>query len=164
MFLLNKTTRKTITTFLIVLIFVFVPRAAFAQINCDLNAVNFAVTGSDDIVVPMPSQIICPFLRLINLALMLSGVVLAVFIGFGAIKLSVSLGDPKGYEGSMRTFLFAIIGFFVVVGSFSLLFMLNRTLGLGLGYGSADNIGEAVFNWWREFLLGFLNLSETASI
>ncbi|MFC1756183.1 hypothetical protein ACFLZK_02205 [Patescibacteria group bacterium] len=165
MFLLNKTTRKTITTFLTVLVFVLVPRVAFAQIDCDLHSTSFtnANTGSD-IVVPMPSQIICPFLRLINLALMLSGVALAVFIGFGAIKLSVSLGDPKGYEGSMRTFLFAIIGFFVVVGSFSLLFMLNRTLGLGLGYGSADSIGEAVFNWWRTFLQGFLNLSETASI
>ncbi len=159
----NKT-RKLISSLLILLVLMFVPRVASAQVNCDFQSVNITTTGTQGIEVPLPSQIICPFLRLINLALMLSGVVLAVFIGYGAIKLAVSLGDPKGYEGSMRTFLFAIIGFFVVVGAFSLLFVLNNTLGLGLGYGSANSITEGIFNWWRGFLRGFLNLSETTSV
>jgi len=162
--LIKSKTIKSASSLLIFLILMFVPRVAFAAVNCNYQSVNITTTGTQGIEVPLPSQIICPFLRLINLALMLSGVVLTVFIGYGAIKLSVSLGDPKGYEGSMRTFLFAIIGFFIVVGAFSLLFILNNTLGLGLGYGSADSITEGIFNWWRGFLRGFLNLSETTTV
>ena len=155
----SKMTAKKIALSLIVLfILIIIPKPAFA-LNCDLTSSNL-----DGVAVPMPSQIICPLLRLLNLALMLSGVVLAVLIGYGAIKLSVSLGDPKGYEGSMRTFLFAIIGFFVVVGSFSLLLILNRTLGLGLEYENANHITDKISEWWEAFLRGFLDLSEETSI
>lgn len=156
----NKTVTKKIALSLLVIFVLFmIPKPAFAALNCDLSSTQYG-----EVVLPLPSQIICPVLRLVNLALMLSGVVLAVLIGFGAIKLASSLGDPKGYEGATRTLLFAIIGFFVVVGSFSILMILNRTLGLGLEYDSANSITDKVQLWWEAFLRGFLNVSEDASI
>ncbi len=152
----NTVLRKTITSTLVILAIVLIPRMVFA-IDCSLISV-------EGVVVPKPSQIICPFLRVVNLALMVSGVALAVFIGYGAIKLSVSLGDPKGYEGAMRTFLFAIIGFFIVVGAFSLLTILNNTLGLQLGgnYDSASGLTTGIEDKWIQFLEATFNLKETA--
>jgi hypothetical protein len=147
---------KFILSTVLSLVFAFYAKNSYA-LDCNLDA----VPGTP---APLPSQILCPLVRVVNLGLILSGVALVVFIGYGAIRLAVSLGDPKGYEASMRAFLFAVIGFFIVVGAFSILFLLNKTFGLGLGYDSANSLTENIELWWKEFLRGFLNLSEETAI
>ena len=62
-------------------------RPAYALPNCDLNQ-----DCGTDVCDPKPSQIICPFLRIINFFFIIVGIVFAVMIGVGAIKIATSLG------------------------------------------------------------------------
>lgn len=117
---------------------------AFFSSDCNVGS---AGSGA-----PYPGDIICPLIRIVNLLILVAGVGLAVFIGYGAIKLSASTGDPKAYEASLRTFWFAIIGFFVVVGSFALLFILDTTLGLGLGFSTPGEMVDRIRTSFDELL------------
>ena len=138
--------RKVLTTIFVFTLFFGFFKVSHAQLNaayCDVNTADPSLH---------PRHIICPLIRIMNLLILVSGVALVVFIGFGAIKLSTSLGDPKAYDASMKTFLFALIGFFIIVGAFALVFILDRTLGLGLGFTSPMQIGSRIAIWWDQLL------------
>lgn len=87
-----------------------------------------------------PRFIICPFIRILNLGLYASGIALAIFIGYGAIKMSLALGDPKGLQGASKTWTFALIGFFIIVGS---IFIISVTAKL---FGNTSLSYSFIFN------------------
>jgi hypothetical protein len=103
---------------------------SYAQIDCDYT----------NLQAPRPTQILCPIIRLVNMALLVAGAVFILILGFGAIKMSLSLGDPKAFQSSHNTILFAGIGAFIVLGAFTIFFIINRTLGLGLVWSSPADI------------------------
>lgn len=105
---------------------------------------------------PLPSQIICPFVRVINLALLLVGAVLIAMIVLGAIKMAVSLGDPKALQGAKLTWTYAIIGTFVVLGSFFILFLINKTFGLGINLFERGNAAAGIFEKIQENIRSFM--------
>lgn len=139
---------------LVLSLFVFVLFFSFFQNTAHAGPGTYCYI-EPDLAAPHPRHIICPLIRIVNLLLLVSGVGLAVFIGYGAIKLSASLGDPKAFEGALRTFLFAIIGFFVIVGSFALLFILDRTLGLGFGFSTPADIAGRFSAMWDQLMCRF---------
>ncbi len=63
----------------------------------------------------------------------MGGIIFAIMIGIGAIKLAVSLGDPKGLEGASRTWTYALVGVAIVLGAVTLVSLIGRVLGLNLG-------------------------------
>jgi hypothetical protein len=134
----KSTWRKILPSLLVFFLFIGFSHNAYALsiAGCDVASNSGA---------PSPDQILCPVVRIFNILLLISGVALATFIGYGAIKLSASLGDPKAYEGAVRTFQFAIIGFFIVVGSFAILFILDKTIfGEAMGFSSPQDIFNAI--------------------
>jgi len=118
-------------------------------LDCDINMTS-------EYPAPLPSQILCPFVRVFNLGLILVGAVLIMMIVMGAIKMATSLGDPKAYQGASLTWTYALIGTFVVLGSFALIFILNKTFGLGIalfeGDGASDGIFSKIQENWANFL------------
>ncbi len=75
-------------------------------------------------------------------------------LGFGAIKMSLSLGDPKAYQSSMNTMLFAGVGALIVLGAFTIFFILNKTLGLGLAWTTPEEIYTFFIGELRGLLIG----------
>lgn len=127
-----KNTRKLLV---ITLIFIFglivfsSAKPVFAQYNltpgsCDLSSLDH----------PEPWQILCPILRLLNFVIIVAGIVFAVMITYGAIKISTSLGDPKAYAGAWRNMWFAILGVFVVLGAYAILRILSSVFGLNINF------------------------------
>lgn len=95
---------------------------------CDLNSQNVIDNG------PQPWQILCPLLRFLNFAIVVAGIVFAVMIAYGAIKISLSLGDPKAYAGAWRNMWFAILGVFVVLGAYGIIRILSSVFGLNINF------------------------------
>ena len=78
--------------------------------------VSFAAANCADIKdPPLPEQIVCPFIGIINITIGLVGAMIVVMCVYGGIKLSLSLGDPKGYAGAQNTWFWAVVGGGVVV-------------------------------------------------
>jgi len=90
---------------------------------------------------PLPSQIFCPLIKVVNFGLIFVGVVLIIMIILGAIKMATALGDPKGLQGANLTWTYAVIGTFIVLGSFTLIFILNNVFGLGISILGGDDPG-----------------------
>jgi hypothetical protein len=81
---------------------------------------------------PSIAGLICPIVRIFNLLILASGLVFAMMIGYGSIKLSMALGDPKGFDAAKMTLFYAFLGFGVVLGSFTILSILSGFLGAGI--------------------------------
>ena len=81
---------------------------------------------------PSPIAIVCPFVRLLNIAVLSVGAVFLGMVVYGGIKLSLSLGDPKGYQGAQQTWFWAVVGLKVVLGFFTILVIVDNIFGLGL--------------------------------
>jgi len=144
----NLLVLKTLISFVIV-ISAF---AVFSQVNISYaQPIDCDFTNQ---IAPRPLQIICPVMKLARLVIVVAGAVFTLMLGFGAIKLSTSLGDPKAYESSMNTVLFAGVGAFIVLGAFTIFFILNRTLGLGLSWTTPADIFSSFTNEFRDLLLG----------
>lgn len=121
-------------------------------------AFNFFITfaydcaGFDaDIVsgeAPSPLAISCVIGRIINVVVLVAGLGLVYMILWGAFKLSMSQGDPKGYVGAQNTWFYAIIGFLIVVGFFALYTIMAQILGLPVPStdGLQQRIEDAVSN------------------
>ena len=113
---------KKIFSILFVLLLVSsAPVFAADALPCDLT---------DD--APQLYQIVCPVARVINVLIIVVGVVLVVMIVMGALKMSLALGDPKGFSGALTTWQFAAIGGFIVVGVFAILFIIFNLFGINL--------------------------------
>ncbi len=70
---------------------------------------------------PGPQDIICPVIRIVNIALLSSGAVLILMLLWGGVKLALAIGDPKAMQAASATWTWAIIGFAVVIGGATLL-------------------------------------------
>lgn len=79
---------------------------------------------------PSPLAILCPIAKLFNVILLSSAAVFVIFIFMTSIKYAMAQGDPKALQGSKQSLTFAIIGFIVVIGSYTALTIIKNVLGL----------------------------------
>ena len=84
--------------------------------------------GSGD--APSPLAMTCIVARVINLFLFSVGVAFVVIVGYGAIKGSLALGDPKGLTAARQTWTYGLVGFFVVVFFFAIFVIILNALGM----------------------------------
>ena len=119
-------------------------------VDCDLSSVPADAA-------PSPDKIFCPLIKVINVGIALGGVVFLIFILIGAIKLAVSLGDPKGFQGASDTWTYAVIGVFVVFGAFMLVGIVDRMFGLGIG--DSLNLVDQATSAWSRFLRNSLGVT-----
>lgn len=95
-----------------------------SQLSSDLNSGQ----------APSPLAIVCIIARVINVFILFVGIVLIVMIAYSAIKLSLTLGDPKGFKGVQSTWQYIIIGTFVVLGFFAIFRIVTHVLGISNFY------------------------------
>ncbi|NMB69589.1 hypothetical protein GYA27_00075 [candidate division WWE3 bacterium] len=79
---------------------------------------------------PDPRAFVCIVGRVINIFIGMAAVAFIYMVLYGAFKLSMSQGDPKGYAGAQNTWFYALIGFLIVVGFFSVYLIVAGILGL----------------------------------
>lgn len=79
---------------------------------------------------PSPMAILCPLVRYLNLILYASAAVFVIMVFLSAIKYALSQGDPKALQGAKGSLTWAIIGFLVIIGVFTMLVILKNVLGL----------------------------------
>ena len=140
--------QKTLTTFLTFVLIANIISAANSAYAFFINDSFCEISGE----VPDPAQIVCPFVRLYNGFILAAGVVLTIMIAIGGIKLSMSLGDPKGYQAASRTWTYTLWGVGIVFGAFFLVRTLNYTLGLGLPFSSPTGMFEFMGDKINKFL------------
>lgn len=68
--------------------------------------------------------------NIIGKAFLFLGLVTIAFLFYGAILYVTSQGDPKGIEKAQKTMTYAIIGAAVVIGSFIIVEVVLKALGL----------------------------------
>lgn len=78
--------------------------------------------------------------RVFNVLVLSVGVVFVAMLFLSAYKFSISQGDPKGIEGAKKTLTHALIGFLVVVGVYSLLYLIVSSLGGDEAYGTPSGL------------------------
>jgi hypothetical protein len=76
-----------------------------------------------------------------------------VIVVYGGIKLSMSFGDPKAFEGGKTTWTYAVIGFAVVLGFFLILAIVMGILG-STYYTTPDSFFTELQSRIRDFLTG----------
>lgn len=94
---------------------------------------------------PSLDQLLCPIVRVFNTMILLVGAVLIIMIIYGAIKLALSLGDPKGFESARATWLYAAIGLGIILGFWGIFTIIINRLNLGGTYtGPMDPFTKAM--------------------
>ncbi len=97
---------------------------------------------------PTPVNIMCPIVRTFNIFIWVVGGVLAIMIGYGAIKLAMSWGTPQGMMGATFTWTWAFVGFLVIVGFFAMFLIFSSALGIS-PFSTPDEIFQKIgCNWW----------------
>jgi len=89
--------------------------AADAPITCSTYTLD-----TDMRQVPL-TVILCPVVKLLNILIIASAFIFAIFVIIGAVKLSLALGDPKGYEAAKWSLFYSLLGFAIILAFFSLL-------------------------------------------
>lgn len=84
--------------------------------------------GTDD--APDVTAIACVLGRVITILLYVGGALFIAMVAYGAIKLAMASGDPKGYEGAKATWTYAVIGVGVVVGSAAIFSIVGKLFGI----------------------------------
>ncbi len=105
------------------MLFFVMSEPTYAAVNCDVDY-------SSDTDPPMPVQILCPAIKVINYAIVIVGAVFTVMVVFTGYRYYTSFGDPKGLEGAKSSFVHAVLGLVIVVGSFTTMVLLVNILGL----------------------------------
>lgn len=93
---------------------------------------NYALALSDP---PTFDELQPILVRIINVFIMCAGLVLVVMIAYGVWKSSLATGDPRGLEGAKSTWSYALYGFFIVVGVFAIIMIIEGVIGLSSGGG-----------------------------
>ena len=119
-------------------------RNAYAQIICPENEAALAD--------PHPAAILCPFARLLNIAVWLAGAAFVIMVLMTAYKYSTAQGDPKAMQGAKNTLTYAVYGLMVVIGLFSIALIAGNLLGVGGPIGSPNT----PFNSLHDALMDFL--------
>jgi hypothetical protein len=71
--------------------------------------------------------------RIINVLMISAGAVLVAMIAYGVWKSSLSTGDPRALEGAKSTWTYALYGFFIVVGAFAIIMIVEGVIGVSSG-------------------------------
>jgi hypothetical protein len=95
----------------------------------------YGVTGDEATI----SQLLDTIFRILNILILISGLVFAIMLGVASVKFSLSLGDPKGYEGAKATLTSALFGFGIVLGVFVIFNLIGSTLGIRGGWSIGTN-------------------------
>jgi len=84
--------------------------------------------------------------RIINVLMMSAGAVLVTMIAYGVWKSSLATGDPRGLEGAKSTWTYALYGFFIVVGAFAIIMIIEGIIGISSGAsgGLVNNLINAI--------------------
>ena len=117
------------------LVFVTVLAFNFNSVYADVPDCSgslIGTAGNDN--PPSLDKLFCPVVRVFNAAILLVGAILVIMIIYGAIKLALSLGDPKGFESAKATWLYAGIGLGIILGFWGLLTIIMNRLNLGDTY------------------------------
>lgn len=104
------------------LFLIFNLAVSHAQLSCDL--------GTDD--APSPTAIACIIGRIINIATLVGGMAFVAMVGYGAAKLAMAAGSPKGYEGAKNTWQWALIGAFTIAGVYMILSVVGKLFGFSI--------------------------------
>lgn len=110
-----------------------------------IYAYDCTVEGSN---APRLEQIVCPFARVINVMIYAAGAALVLMLLWGAIKLALAVGDPKGMQAASMTWTYALVGFAVIVGGVLIITIMGRLLGWTIGdpfsviYTSIQDFGQ----------------------
>lgn len=99
-------------------------RAAEYELQCN----ELTQTAWDK--APSPLAILCPLVRYLNVILYASAAVFIAMVFLSAIKYALSQGDPKALQGAKGALTWAIVGFIVVIGVFTMLVIFKNVLGL----------------------------------
>lgn len=134
---MNKITIM-ITAYLIMFIasLAIIPCSALA-LDCSYDPRNSSAKD------PSLAQIVCPFSRFFNVLVYSSGAVFVIVMLYGAIKLGISLGDPKGYQAAQLTWNYGVLGFLIIVGFFLIFNIIMGFVGV-TGYNPFDQIASAI--------------------
>jgi uncharacterized protein YhhL (DUF1145 family) len=97
---------------------------------CQNLDVEGNVAGGNTINHLSPLKVVCPFARLLNVALYSAGIVFVIMLVYGGIKLSMAQGDPKAMQAVKGTWTWAVIGFGVVIGFIALLSIATGLFGI----------------------------------
>jgi hypothetical protein len=115
-------TNKTSSQIAIYLFLLTNAVSTFAQTATGCNL------GTDD--APQISSIACILARIISLMLICAGAIFVGMIGYGAIKLGMAQGDPKGYQGAKDTWTWALIGVAIILGVGGIFSVVGKLFGI----------------------------------
>lgn len=115
-----------------------------AGLNVSHAQTTASVCASVNLEDPSPLAIVCPIVRVFNIAIFAAGAIFVGMIVYGAIKLALSLGDPKGYQGAQQTWFWSVIGLLVVIGVFTLLYVIDNILGTNYLSGGPNAITDRI--------------------
>ncbi len=102
---------------------------------------RYAVAALSD--PPTFSELQPILVRIINVFIMCAGLVLVVMIAYGVWKSSLATGDPRGLEGAKSTWTYALYGFFIVVGVFAIIMIIEGIIGISSG-ASGGLVGKLI--------------------
>jgi len=84
--------------------------------------------------------------RVLYAGLALVGVVVIIMILIGAIKMALSLGDPKALQGAHLTWTYAAIGAVVVLGFFLVFRVVTGIMGIETGIATPGVMFDTLFD------------------
>jgi len=126
--------RQTTNMYKQIITFIFLAFNLFFTFGYDCSILTQDVehgnSPASTLGAPDPRAVVCIIARVINVFVGMGAVAFVYMILFGALKLSMSQGDPKGYIGAQNTWFYALIGFLIVAGFFSVYVIIANTLGL----------------------------------
>lgn len=114
--------------FILILCFVFL---AFSSPGA-IYAIGEWQTGCGTTLSEPPTiqEIGCVFVRLINVVMSLSAGVGILGLIISGIRFYTAQGDPKGIAQAKLTLTFAILGFILAIGSYAVIVLIGRLLGI----------------------------------
>ena len=101
---------------------------------------------------PYPTDFLVPLARVFNLFLLIAGAALVLVILYGAIKLSMSFGDPRKMMAAKSVLTYALFGFFIIVAFFILTAFVAGALGIPF-FSGPDAIFQAIADGIEAFLV-----------
>jgi hypothetical protein len=105
--------RPLMVIFIFTLLFVTLTSPANAQLVCDWNPASETP--------PLPTQILCPIVRGVNIIVLMAGVVFTAMVLIASYKYATSLGDPKAAMGASSTLTHAVLGLVLVISTYLIL-------------------------------------------
>ncbi|HLC93489.1 MAG TPA: hypothetical protein VJG85_00565 [Patescibacteria group bacterium] len=127
---------KAATFFVLLLSVSVLPlfRVYAANIQWDTVCANLDIEGEASVGPTIthlsPVQILCPLVRIGNVALLAAGVIFIIMVIYGGIKLSLSFGEPKAFAAAKATWTWAFVGFGLIIGVFALMFITTNLFSL----------------------------------